>query len=117
MKLEDRIKQLRKSHGYTMQELGDKANLTKGYISMLEKGVNPGTGREIIPSLETVQNLAFAFNLSIYEFLEGVETSSKLPDLNDSDDILTLYNQLEQPRKRMVYAYIKNQLDEQNSLR
>ena len=43
MRLEERIKQLRINKNMTMQQLADLSNLTKGYISMLEKGLNPST--------------------------------------------------------------------------
>ena len=50
MRLEERIKQLRINRNMTMQQLADLSNLTKGYISMLERGLNPSTKKPIVPS-------------------------------------------------------------------
>ncbi len=119
MKIGEKINQLRTVHGYTMQVLADKSGLTKGYISMLEKGINPGTGKEIIPSLETVQNIAYAFDLSLDSFLEGVESSVELPLLSNDkstlDQIISTTKQLTPPRQNKVYTFAQHQLDEQNN--
>ena len=120
MKIGEKINQLRTQHGYTMQVLADKSGLTKGYISLLEKGINPGTGKEIIPSLETVQNIAYAFNLSLDNFLDGVESYVELPLLSSDnstlDQIISVSNQLTPPRQHNVLNYAENQLDEQNGI-
>lgn len=60
MRLEERIKQLRINRNMTMQQLADLSNLTKGYISMLEKGLNPSTKKPIVPFL-TFHNVAHRF--------------------------------------------------------
>lgn len=120
MKIGEKINQLRTVHGYTMQVLADKSGLTKGYISMLEKGINPGTGKEIIPSLETVQNIAYAFDLSLDSFLEGVESSVELPLLSNDkstlDQIISTTKQLTPPRQHKVYTFAQHQLDEQKGV-
>lgn len=43
MKLGNVIKANRIGLGMTMDDLADKSGLSKGYISMLEKGENPKT--------------------------------------------------------------------------
>ena len=99
MRLEERIKQLRINRNMTMQQLADLSNLTKGYISMLERGLNPSTKKPIVPSLETVQNLANAFNMTLEELLEGVEGNVSLAR---NDSIMTIYTQLTSQRQERV---------------
>lgn len=111
MRLEERIKQLRINRNMTMQQLADLSKLTKGYISMLEKGLNPSTKKPIVPSLETVQNLANAFNMTLEELLDGVEGNVSLAR---NDSIMTIYTQLTSPRQERVYNYAEEQLNEQN---
>ncbi|WP_048784031.1 helix-turn-helix domain-containing protein [Streptococcus sp. 263_SSPC] len=113
MRLEERIKQLRINRNMTMQQLADLSNLTKGYISMLERGLNPSTKKPIVPSLETVQNLANAFNMTLEELLEGVEGNVSLAR---NDSIMTIYTQLTSPRQERVYEFASHQLDEQNGI-
>ena len=36
-----------------MQEFANMANLSKGYISMIENGRNPQNKRALVPSIET----------------------------------------------------------------
>jgi gp32 len=113
MRLEERIKQLRINRNMTMQQLADLSNLTKGYISMLERGLNPSTKKPIVPSLETVQNLANAFNMTLEELLEGVEGNVSLAR---NDSIMTIYTQLTSQRQERVYNYAEEQLNEQNGI-
>ena len=44
MELNELIKLFRETNDYTMQEFADRCGLSKGYISMLEKGVQPRRG-------------------------------------------------------------------------
>ena len=113
MRLEERIKQLRINRNMTMQQLADLSNLTKGYISMLEKGLNPSTKKPIVPSLETVQNLANAFNMTLEELLDGVEGNVSL---TRNDSIMTIYTQLTSQRQERVYDFAVEQLNEQNGI-
>ncbi len=72
------VKQYRERHKLSMQEFADKAALSKGYISMLEKGKHPQNNREIIPSIETVNKIANAMNLSIDELLAKIDGNQKI---------------------------------------
>lgn len=119
MKLGERIKSLRTSRGMTMQELADHANLSKGYISMLEKGENPQTKKPIIPSLDTVNNISKVFNMDIDTFLNGVVDNVKLPEVNEENEnsISHIYNQLTPPRQQKLYSFAEKQLEEQNTVK
>lgn len=72
------VKQYRERHKLSMQEFADKADLSKGYISMLEKGKHPQNNREIVPSIETVNKIANAMNLSIDELLAKIDGNQKI---------------------------------------
>lgn len=73
MKIGLYVKDYRERHKLSMQEFADKADLSKGYISMLEKGKHPQNDREIVPSIETVNKIAKATNLSIDELLARID--------------------------------------------
>lgn len=73
MKIGLYVKHYRERHKLSMQEFADKADLSKGYISMLEKGKHPQNDREIVPSIETVNKIAKAMNLSIDELLARID--------------------------------------------
>ncbi len=77
MKLGELIKSYRAKSKLTMQEFANRAGLSKGYVSMLEKNQHPQSQRALTPSLETYQKVASAMSLSLDELiaiLDGDET-------------------------------------------
>ena len=69
MKLGEIIKVFRKKNKMTMQEFADRAGLSKGYISMLERSQHPQSQRKLVPSFETYQKVANAMSMSIDELV------------------------------------------------
>ena len=67
------VKNFRENHNLSMQEFADKAGLSKGYISMLERGKHPQNNRDIVPSIETVNKIAIAMGISIDELLMQID--------------------------------------------
>jgi len=65
MTLGDLIKQYRGEHNLSMDDFSKKSNISKGYISMLEKNKNPKTNQSIVPSFETLKNVANAMDYDI----------------------------------------------------
>lgn len=65
MKLSEIIKQFRDENHLTMQEFADRCGLSKGYISMLEKGQHPQSNRPLAPSLETFKKLCAGMGITV----------------------------------------------------
>ena len=61
-----RIRGLRLSHGLTQEELADRSNLTKGFISQLERDLTS-------PSLESLLEILEALDTDIVRFFQGHE--------------------------------------------
>ena len=59
-----RIRDLRKQNGLTQQELADRAELTKGFISQLERG-------QVTPSLPTLFDLVECLGSTPAEFFQS----------------------------------------------
>ena len=77
MKLGEIIHDFRITNKMTMQDFASKANLSKGYISMIEKNQHPQSQRTLVPSFETYEKVASAMGISIDELvscLDGNET-------------------------------------------
>lgn len=85
------VKEYRISNNITMQEFADRGDLSKGYISMLEKGENPQTKKPIIPSLETIKKCAVAMNIPFDELLSKIDDTL----INISTDIIPIEHYLE----------------------
>ena len=83
MKLGDKIKQFRLEKKLTMQQLADLSGKSKGYISMLEKGINPQTQKPIEPSLEAIQSIAKSLNVDLEDLISDTEDVIRLPKLNN----------------------------------
>ena len=116
MKLGAKIKYFRNERKLTMQQLGDLSGKTKGYISMLEKGVNPQTNKPIVPSLEAIQSIAKALSIDLDELISDTEDVIKLPKItNDTiEKITTTVQQLNEENQNKTYQYAKNLLHFQN---
>lgn len=113
MKLGEKIKLLRKQRRMTMQELADAADLSKGYISMLEKGENPQTKKPIVPSLNTVSNIAKSLGFTIEQLLENVDSEVELPELSLVSQLNEVVTKLNTHRQTKVYNFATDQLNEQ----
>ncbi len=83
MKFNEWIYNYRKTHGLSMQAMGDLCGLSKQYISVLEKGINPNTKKEFIPSIETIRKISEATNTDFSELFSLLD-NDQLIKVNDS---------------------------------
>ena len=63
MNLGKKIKQMRNQKGLTQEELADRCELTKGYISQLENNLNS-------PSIATLTDILSALGSNLSEFFK-----------------------------------------------
>lgn len=123
MKFGEIIRVFRKNNKMTMQEFADKAGLSKGYISMLEKNQHPQSQRRLVPSFETYLKVASAMNMSIDELVallddnETVrlnESSSSAPELElteQEERLLVIFRRLNRSQQERLIAYAEGMLD------
>lgn len=100
MELRTFINSYRKKHDLTMEEFAKLASLSKGYISMLERGYNPQTGKKIIPSISALNNIAKAAETDLdylLKVLDDIEVS-----LDSPAQSLMITNQQE---KQLIFGY------------
>lgn len=116
MKLGDKIKQFRLKKKLTMQQLADLSGKSKGYISMLEKGINPQTQKPIEPSLEAIQSIAKSLNVDLEDLISDTEDVIRLPKLNNPlvEKITNAIRKLNKDNQSKTYQYTKNLLHFQN---
>lgn len=104
-----RIKELRRQHKLTLDQLAnnlnklypDTVNFNKGKLSKWENG------REE-PKLSSVRVLADYFEVTIDELYNGINSDST--EVN----ITSVYNKLDKARQHKVYTFAEKQLEEQN---
>lgn len=128
MKLGDLIREYRENHSFSQRQFAANCGLSNGYISMLEKGENPKTGKPVTPNLQQLKKLADGMGMTMMDMLERVDdmpvdiateammlTGKKTPapiaegEHSDSLDIEigTLILQLSPEKKREAVSYLR----------
>lgn len=122
MELKTFINSYRTEHNLTMEQFAKSASLSKGYISMLEKGYNPQTGKKIIPSISALNNIAIATGTDLdhlLKIIDDIEVSLDSPaqDLIISnpqeEQLLIGYRNLTTANQKELLAYLDMKLNMQ----
>lgn len=100
MDISQNIKFYRKQKGYTQVDLANLLNVKPTAVSAWESGRNK-------PLMDKVTLMANVFNINI---------SQLVGDTFEVNDINPVYSKLDINRKKNVYKYAVNQLDEQNKI-
>jgi transcriptional regulator with XRE-family HTH domain len=75
MNIKEYVYNYRKEHSLSMQAFANMCGLSRAYISILEKGINPTTGKPFIPTIDTLKKIAE---------ITGTDLDSLLKMLDDS---------------------------------
>lgn len=122
MELKTFINSYRTEHNLTMEQFAKSASLSKGYISMLEKGYNPQTGKKIIPYISALNNIAIATETDLdhlLKIIDDIEVSLDSPaqDLiisNPQEEQLIIgYRNLTTANQKELLAYLDMKLNMQ----
>ena len=122
MELKTFINSYRTEHNLTMEQFAKSASLSKGYISMLEKGYNPQTGKKILPSISALNNIAIATGTDLdhlLKIIDDIEVSLDSPaqDLiisNPQEEQLIIgYRNLTTANQKELLAYLDMKLNMQ----
>ena len=122
MELKTFINSYRTEHNLTMEQFAKSASLSKGYISMLEKGYNPQTGKKIIPSISAVNNIAIATGTDLdhlLKIIDDIEVSLDSPaqDLiisnTQEEQLIIGYRNLTTANQKELLAYLDMKLNMQ----
>lgn len=109
--LGSRVRKLREGRNMTQTELSEILGMkTYTTVSKWEKNENFPKGKDL-------KKLAEIFNVTS-DYLLGL-TDSKLGKItiqNEQPEIVSIYNQLEQPRQEKVLNFANEQLEEQNKV-
>lgn len=118
MNLGEIIKKFRNDNELSMDKFAKMSNLSKAYISVLEKNKRPKTGKPVTPSIPVIKNVAEAMNMSFDELFNMLEDNQIISI--GTDNIIKKINdvsiQLNSDRQIKVYDYATEQLNEQNNV-
>ncbi|WP_138335690.1 MULTISPECIES: helix-turn-helix domain-containing protein [Streptococcus] len=120
MKLGELLKSYRTEHKLSMDAFCELSDLTKGYISMLEKNEHPKSKKPIVPSYDTIEKIAKGMQISAEDLIDMLDDDQEIqinatPDLLSKSPIQTIYDQLKPPRQVKVLTYAERQLNEQKN--
>lgn len=133
MKLGELLKSYRTEHKLSMDAFCELSDLTKGYISMLEKNEHPKSKKPIIPSYETIEKIAKGMQISVEALIDKLDDDQEiqinstpphlksiaithpLPDTPDSltQQITDKVVQLTTPNKKIVLRKSEELLESQ----
>ena len=78
MNLGEIIHNYRMDNKMTLDDVAKKCGITKGYVSMLEKNVNPKTKRALSPSIETILKVSKGLSIDIDEMFEMLDDDIRI---------------------------------------
>ena len=114
IKLGDWLKMYRAKHNMTMQDLADACGFSKAYVGMLEKGINPTTGKPVSPTVQTLDKIARGTGQDIDSLLKCLDgdqpvTLSTSPNVlsDEQATVLKAYDELNSDGRRDFWSYIE----------
>ena len=121
MTLKDLSIEYRNGHGLSQRQFATACGLSNGYISMLEKEMNPNTKLPVTPTLPKLKQLASGMGMSLTDLLVKVDDmpvelilddadSKKLvPEIEDELDaeIMKIISGLTPEKKQQALSYIQ----------
>ena len=110
----DYIREYRKKNKLSQREFALKCNLSNGYISMLERGLNPNTKEPITPSLIQLKKLADGMGVTVNDILTEVDDMPVDIGMNNEKEQPTKAGELSEAKQAM-YDFIDTLSDEQVS--
>lgn len=106
MTLSELIVFYRKENGLSQRKFAELTGLSNGYISMLEKGINPNTNLPITPALPQLKKLAQGMNITLSElFTQAEDIEISLGSENSDQPAKSIYdyeNIIPMPKMRKI---------------
>ena len=117
MTLKDLVIKYRADNGLSQRQFALQCGLSNGYISMLEKGINPSTGAKITPTLPALGKLATGMHTTLNELftlVDDMDVDVKTPALSEEDglasvdmEIISLLAGLSDAKKQQAISFLR----------
>lgn len=103
MKLSEYVVEYRIENDISQRELARRCGVSHGLISLIEKGTNPQTGKEMAQDLDTYKKLADGMGISLQTLFEKIGDSDMVINPESEDQkILVAYNKADDGIKAAV---------------
>lgn len=117
MKLSELIIEYRREHGISQRQMASQCSLSTGYISLIEKEINPQTGKPMVPSLAVLNKLAKGMGITLDNLLSVCDdmpvdisaTEKTVLDEKDGPDleIAEIILSLSESKKQEALRYLR----------
>lgn len=124
MTLSDLVQEYRREHGLSQRQFASVCGLSNGYISMLERNINPKTGQPVTPSLPALKKIADGMGISLTDLFTRTDdipvdlltgTSNEItPTLKQEgrrsgldDELATILLELSPEKKKEALSYLR----------
>ena len=117
MTLKDLVIKYRADNGLSQRQFALQCGLSNGYISMLEKWINPSTGAKITPTLPALSKLATGMHTTLNELftlVDDMDVDVKTPALSEEDglasvdmEIISLLAGLSDAKKQQAISFLR----------
>jgi transcriptional regulator with XRE-family HTH domain len=117
MTLKDLVIKYRADNGLSQRQFALQCGLSNGYISMLEKGINPSTGAKITPTLQALNKLAAGMHTTLNELftlVDDMDVDVKTPAHSEEDglasvdmEIISLLAGLSDAKKQQAISFLR----------
>lgn len=118
MHLGEIIKEFRAANKLSMAKFAEMSNVSKAYISVLERNKRPDTEKPVIPSIPVIKNVAEAMGMSFDDLFNMLEDNQVVSVVDDSvvNKISNIVYKLSNERQRKVYNYADDLMKEQDGI-
>ena len=100
------IKNFRDTNNLSLREFSRKCNLSHTYIDKLEKGVDPRSGKPVEPTLDVLEKISSAINISLDDLL------TKLGKINTKKVNMISINKNEKDVEELLEGTMNQILDQ-----
>ena len=113
MRLGEYMKMYRANNKISMKELADSCGFSKAYVGMLEKGINPTTGKPVSPTIQTLEKIARGTGQdldSLLKILDGgqpVTISRSMPLDSEEIKLVDNYRELNAEDKDFLWSVVR----------
>ena len=92
MKLGEILEEYRSTHNLSQRRFATMCNLSNGFMSMLERGINNHTGEPITPTLDTLNKISMGMGIPLDSLLRSLD-SNQCISLEPTEFSLTTHEQ------------------------
>ena len=124
MTLSDLVQEYRREHGLSQRQFASICGLSNGYISMLERNVNPKTGQPVTPSLPALEKIADGMSITLTDLFtrtddipvdlltEGLDETTPAPKAGSGrsgldNELAAILLELTPEKKREALSYLR----------